>query len=54
MSLVEFAIATQTSGRTATTSNPTYSTYLVIVLLALVAGLVLLVFIRTSARGSKR
>jgi hypothetical protein len=53
MSVAECVIAVQSSSETQTTNPPAVS-YIVIALLAVVLGLVVLVFARTSARRSSK
>jgi len=54
MTMVEWVAATQTSGPGPQPSNPVSSEYFVIALVAVVLGLVVWIFIRSSAKKSKR
>jgi len=50
----ECIVAVQVNGEQPPAGNPHYAGYLVIALVAIVLGLVVLVFIRTSARRSSK
>jgi hypothetical protein len=54
MSLVELIAAVQTGDAPVKPSNPVTDEYIVLALAAVVVGLIVLVFIRTSARRAKR
>ena len=54
MSIAEWVYALQPNGPESPTSNPPATGYFVIALLALVLGLVVLIFIRTSSRRSSK
>jgi hypothetical protein len=54
MSIVEFAIVLQNIDGEANASNPRSAEYFVIALVAVLLGVFVLVFVRTSARGSSK
>jgi hypothetical protein len=54
MSIIECALAAQTSGGQTPADSTTSAWYLVIALLAAVTGLVVLIFIRTSGRRATK
>jgi len=54
MSILECVLAVQTNGTLTQNSNPPGALYLAFALGAVVLGLVVLIFIRTSGRGSPR
>lgn len=54
MSIIESVAAMQASGLESQSSNSPGALYFAIALVAVVLGLVVLVFIRTSGRGSPR